>query len=919
LSAVAWSARIALEYCLARGRLGIPHISEPLTTELPVQLQSALADRYKLERELGQGGMATVYLAEDVRHRRKVAVKVLRPELAASMGPDRFLREIEIAAQLQHPHILPLLDSGDAGGFLFYVMPFVQGETLRDRLARERELPVHDALRIVTEVADALAHAHQHGVVHRDIKPENILLSGRHALVADFGVAKAVSEASGRLKLTSVGVALGTPTYMAPEQASADPNLDHRVDIYALGVVAYELLAGRAPFTGHTAQEVLAAHLTRPPEPIRNFRSNVSPAVETIVMRCLEKHPADRWQTTSELVNQLEPLATPSGGMTPTSTQPLTGIRPSIAPSKGIPRWLGWAAGGALVAGGALALTLVRRPEQTLAVGKRIAIAVGPEAERWPSLSPDGKTIVFTRRDRGTNHLYVQQVDGGAPLAIPTQLPGWQCCGALSPDGSRLLFLTPHGLYVIPTLGGQARPAGAGTSPSLSTNRFTVLWGAWSPDGQRIVYSRGDTIYVENVDESARTVVAHGKALHSPAWSSDGRWIALVQGNPQFEVNGNSAPSVVEVVSASGGTPIRVTDSTALNTSPVWVPGRSALLFISDKDGGRDVYELGLSSSGKPNGSPTRITAGLNPDRIAVSGDGKRLAWSVYSENSNVWTLPIPSRDSVPLSQATTVTSGSQDIETAESSRDGKWLYYESDLKGNADIWRVPLAEGAAVGSPEQVTSDPGAEFSPSVSPDGKEVAFHSFRTGNRDIFVAPSSGGPAVQVTTSREHDWNPSWSPDGRALVFDEQLNPDSSLWMVRRGPNGSWDTPRALPFHGVAAIPAWSPDGRSISFSGDSGIRIMEIETGRQHLVAPASGGNWTAWSGDGRTLYLADNDSLQGFMIRAIPAAGGPARTLVYGSSPDQQLHRYGLSASNGRFYFPLVERKADVWVAETERK
>ena len=476
----------------------------------PDRLAAALADRYRIERELGQGGMATVYLAEDVRHRRKVAVKVLRPELAASMGPDRFLREIEIAAQLQHPHILPLLDSGDADGFLFYVMPYVQGESLRDRLVRERELPVHDALRIITEVADALAHAHQHGVVHRDIKPENILLSGRHALVADFGVAKAVSEASGRLKLTSVGVALGTPTYMAPEQASADPGLDHRVDIYALGVVAYELLAGRPPFTGHTAQEVLAAHMTRPPEPIRNFRGNVAPAVEAVVLRCLEKHPADRWQSTSELVSQLEPLATPSGGMTPTSTQPLTAVRPAAAPPGGIPRWLGWAAGGALVAGGALALTLVRRAEPAMAVGKRIAVAVGPESERWPSLSPDGRTIVFTRSDRGTPHLYVQQVDGGVPLAITTQLPEWQCCGVVSPDGSRLLFLTRQGLYVVPTLGGQARPVGTGPS-GFSTTRVAVLWGSWSPDGRRIVYSRHDTIFVQGIDESAQTAVARGR------------------------------------------------------------------------------------------------------------------------------------------------------------------------------------------------------------------------------------------------------------------------------------------------------------------------------------------------------------------------------------------------------------------------
>jgi serine/threonine-protein kinase len=880
------------------------------------QLAAALGDRYRIERELGQGGMATVYLAEDVRHRRKVAVKVLRPELAASMGPDRFLREIEIAAQLQHPHILPLLDSGDAGGFLFYVMPYVQGESLRDRLVRERELPVQDALRIITEVADALAHAHQHGVVHRDIKPENILLTGRHALVADFGVAKAVSEASGRLKLTSVGVALGTPTYMAPEQASADPGLDHRVDIYALGVVAYELLAGRPPFTGHTAQEVLAAHMTRPPEPIRNFRANVAPAVETVVLRCLEKHPADRWQSTSELVSQLEPLATPSGGMTPTSTQPLTAVRPAAAPAGGIPRWLGWAAGGALVAGGALALTLVRRPEAAMAVGKRIAVALGPESERWPSLSPDGKTIVFTRSDRGTNHLYVQQVDGGVPLAITTQLPEWQCCGAISPDGSRLLFLTRQGLYVVPTLGGQARQVGSGPS-NLLTSRATVLWGSWSPDGRRIVYSRRDTIFVQGIDESAQTAVAYGRAAHSPVWSSDGRWIAFVQGNPLFQINGNQGPSAIAVVSASGGTPVLVTDSSALNTSPMWLPGRTTLLFISDRDGGRDVYQVPLSSSGKPSGAPARITTGLSPDRIAVSADGKRLAWSVYGETSNIWSLPIPVRDSVPVAQATEVTFGSQDIESAVATPDGKWLYYDSDLKGNADIWRMPLAEGAAAGPPEQLTNDPGAEFNPSVSPDGKELAFHSFRTGNRDIFVTPSSGGPAVRVTTSPEHDWNPSWSPDGRALLFDEQLNPDSALYIVRRRPDGAWETPRALPYHGPAALARWSPDGRSISFSGDSGLRVIDVATGRQRLLAATPGGTWSAWSDDGRTVYWAQSDSLQRFTIRAVPFAGGVPKTLVYADAPERQVQRYGFAAAKGRFYFALVERKADVWVAEVE--
>jgi len=202
-------------------------------------LRQALADRYAIEREVGQGGMATVYLAEDVKHHRKVALKVLRPEIAVTVGAGRFSREIEVAARLQHPNILPLLDSGEAAGFFFYVMPYVEGESLRERLARGGELPVQDAVRILMEVADALSEAHAHGVVHRDIKPDNVMLRGRHALVADFGVAKAVTEATGQQLLTSTGVALGTPMYMAPEQAMADPHQDHRVDIYALGLLGY--------------------------------------------------------------------------------------------------------------------------------------------------------------------------------------------------------------------------------------------------------------------------------------------------------------------------------------------------------------------------------------------------------------------------------------------------------------------------------------------------------------------------------------------------------------------------------------------------------------------------------------------------------------------------------------------------------
>ncbi|HEY7686606.1 MAG TPA: serine/threonine-protein kinase [Gemmatimonadales bacterium] len=258
-------------------------------TDAVQRLSAALADRYRIERELGQGGMATVYLAHDLRHDRDVAVKVLREDLAASLGGGRFLREVKIAAQLQHPHILPLLDSGEADGFLFFVMPYVKGQSLRERLAREGELPVSEAVRLLVEVVDALVEAHAHGVVHRDIKPDNVMLSGRHALVTDFGVAKAVSEATGRSTVTTAGVALGTPTYMSPEQAAADPHVDHRSDIYAVGVMAYEMICGRPPFTGTTPQQVLAAHVTQAPDPPSKYRAAITPAMDQVILTCLAK------------------------------------------------------------------------------------------------------------------------------------------------------------------------------------------------------------------------------------------------------------------------------------------------------------------------------------------------------------------------------------------------------------------------------------------------------------------------------------------------------------------------------------------------------------------------------------------------------------------------------------------------------
>ena len=293
-------------------------------TETPAafeRVSGALSRAYRLERALGRGGMATVYLADDLKHHRPVAIKVLHPELAAALGHERFLREVEIAARLQHPHILPLFDSGEANGLLYYTMPYVEGESLRARLARDHKLPIADVTRIMREMADALAEAHARGVVHRDIKPDNVLLSGGHAVVADFGIAKAVAAATEtgappNDTLTATGVAIGSPPYMAPEQAVGDVTTDHRADLYALGVVAYEALAGERPFAGLSSQAVFAAHPTETPPPLATRRPDVPPALASLVARLLARRPEDRVQSAAEVLRLLDTEATPAAGAT---------------------------------------------------------------------------------------------------------------------------------------------------------------------------------------------------------------------------------------------------------------------------------------------------------------------------------------------------------------------------------------------------------------------------------------------------------------------------------------------------------------------------------------------------------------------------------------------------------------------------
>ena len=337
--------------------------------EFSERLQAALGTAYHVEKELGGGGMSRVFLAEETRLARQVVVKVLPPDLALEMRVDRFNREIQLSASLQHPHIVPLLAAGGADDVLYYTMPFVEGEALRTRLSREGELPVRDTVRILKDVADALAYAHARGVVHRDIKPDNVLLTGHHAVVADFGVAKAVSQAKTESGLTSVGVALGTPAYMAPEQAAGDPNIDHRADIYAFGAMAYEMLTGRSPFAGLAPHQMLAAHITEPVVPITDRRPTIPPALASLVMACLEKNPADRPQTAAELLQALEGMATPSGSVA--ITAPMATMRHVLRRPRN--RWLALAVVAVVLT--AVGWAALRRPTASALDANRVAIA----------------------------------------------------------------------------------------------------------------------------------------------------------------------------------------------------------------------------------------------------------------------------------------------------------------------------------------------------------------------------------------------------------------------------------------------------------------------------------------------------------------------------------------------------------------
>ncbi|HVT38571.1 MAG TPA: protein kinase [Gemmatimonadaceae bacterium] len=871
--------------------------------DLRDQLQRTLGNAYTLDRELGGGGMSRVFVATETALGRQIVVKVLPPDAAAAVSAERFKREIKLAAQLQHPHIVPVLTAGESDGLPFYTMPFVKGESLRTRLSRSGELSVNESVHILRDIASALAYAHGEGVVHRDIKPENVILSGGVAVVTDFGVAKAmdlaVTEGGGaKSGLTSLGVALGTPAYMAPEQATADPQVDHRADIYSFGCLAYELLAGSSPFAGRSPQQLLAAHVTDAPEPLLKRRPTVPPALAAMVMKCLEKRAGDRPQSAEELITALDAIATPSGGTTPTGARPV-----AARANRGL--WVGLAL--VAIVAGAAALFLRSTPFRPLQAGAATPVAITPELEFEPAISPDGKLVAYGATTPAGTRIFVRQIDGGRANLLTGELDGDHRWPRWSPDGSRISFGAQGAIYIVPALGGSPKRTMEG-GPTH----------AWSPDGKQLAYGDTNGIWIRPIDGGTPRHLVGG-LVHSPSWSPSGRLLAYVEGDaPRMN---NISTSAIWIVPVSGGQPTPLSDSTHTNVSPIWAADGRSVLFVSSALGPRDVYQQPVHHDGRPDGPPSRLTTALNAFAITLSADGSRLAYDVVRPLSNIWKVLIPPSGPARMSSAQQVTRENQHIEGLSLSHNGKWLAYDSDRGGNFDIYKLSLGGG----DPVQLTTNPGNDFHPTWSPDDKEIAFHSQRGRARHIYVMSAEGNAERQVSTGPRQDRKPAWSPDGRQLMFMRTEGNYNDIVLVSRGADGNWSAPRELSPDRVQTgnAPAWSSDGRFIAHNGEGKVSLISSDGESRRTLADGDQLRgrvaFVTWGRDAGTVYAVAVQPDGGQAIWAVPVAGGSPH-VVLADEPTRRFGRVEFTTDGRQLFFTLAAWESDVWVMElTPRK
>ena len=824
-------------------------------------LTAALRDRYRIERELGEGGMATVYLGHDLKHDRDVAIKVLHPDLGAALGGERFLSEIRTTARLQHPHILPLLDSGEAGGLLYYVMPVVTGESLRARLERERQLPIPEAVRIAREVASALDYAHRQGVIHRDIKPENILLHDGSALVADFGIALAVQTAGGQ-RMTQTGLSLGTPQYMSPEQAMGERTIDARSDVYALGAVTYEMLAGDAPFTGSSVQAIVAKVLNERPTPLHTLRDTVPATVEEAVLTALAKLPADRFATAAEFARA---LALPSSS---------TGAGARDAGLRAVRRsaWLPVAAALAVLlalAGGWWAGA--RRASVAATTGpSRLALLIPAShpishstVDRVIALSHDGREVVYvaaTSPTDPTSRIYRQRLDADSAEAIPNTEGLTR--PSLSPDGAWLAVSNAAGaLVVIPTRGGSAELRPIATGPSQQ--------GAWHPDGS-FYLTHGTFREVKRLDPRTRAVTSLFSVPAPGVWIDQilpggRRALVLVAGGS----TASGLPSIMDLVTGA------ITPIFDANISASGVRLSAGYLLIRRGDGALLAY---------PFDETKRVPVG---DGVVVASDVATVGASGQSQFDATiggaviyGGLPQPSLVITDRTGTATPLSAIRDQwHNPRLSPDGRFLATDRTGANGRDVWLMNLAQHSLV----RATVARGAHDA-IWSPDGRSLVFLSDESGVLGVRrSAASASAVAESLYTGALAGAPNGWLPDGKSLLVAaaQSANNGLDILAIRGGGTGPVEPIVATSANESDATA--SPGGRWLAYVSDKTGRVevyvRSLAPGAtEDIPVSLDGGTEPVWSRDGKELFYRGMTETGTKLVAARVDAGPSFRVL-----------------------------------------
>jgi eukaryotic-like serine/threonine-protein kinase len=816
------------------------------------RLAAALADRYRIERELGAGGMATVYLAEDLKHRRRVAVKVLKPELAAVLGADRFVQEITTTAALQHPHILPLYDSGEADGFLFYVMPFIDGETLRSRLDRETQLGVDESVKMATAVADALDYAHRHGVIHRDIKPENILLHEGRPMVADFGIALAVSAAAGG-RMTETGLSLGTPHYMSPEQATAEKEISARSDVYSLASVLYEMLAGQPPHTGASAQQIIMKIITETPAPVTQFRRSVPSHVVAALAQALEKLPADRFESARAFAAALADAA--FGGRPQT---PVTASGRMRATAAQRPLYAAAAVSAVLlviaVTGWLRVLPEPRTSRQRVvlwqhSVGHQLDPGI-PHHSSQAAIAPDGSSIVYTDLVGGVSRLFLKRRNE----SVATVLDGTD--GGVSP------FFSPDGRWIgYRTVDGRLRklPTDGGGSVTLAEDGYlTYLTAAWLDDGT-IVYAgrRSDFARVDAAGGESRPVGAgssrsgHTIMTLSPLPGSRGFLYTACSGNCAMD----SGVYVYDLAADSGRLVVA-------NAAGAWYSPTGHLLY-TNRTGG--LYALGFDSDRlMPTSGAVPVIDDVLPGRFTMSAYGIALYEASHGGKA-LADLMWVSRDgsAVPLDS-----TWRGDFNYPALSPDGNALAL-SVGDGTTQLW-IRRADGTR----QKLTQEGLVNWRPTWTTDGRSLVFSALRTPggtqhDTNLYVIAVDGSSPPALLLDHTYGlWEGEFTRDGRWLVVRSDEQDGTSKIRGRRMDTDTVLVPLLVSESNKTQI-ALSPDGRWLAYSdvgtGVRDIYVVAFPSMSSPRLVSREGGSEPRWSPDSRELFYKSDDMLMSVAI------------------------------------------------------